>query len=143
MGVKMSYGMVKTYSYEDVDENGKVVTKTIKMEFNPLTLIKYHGYVGRDLLADMAEIVRKTGAANISAETEIGELTDSDFDAIAKFSGGFEFLANFAAAMVCTARRNERLDFEDVLASLPMGLITDPQFFTDVTELITFGLKKK
>ena len=135
--------MVKTYSYEDVDDNGNVVKKTIKMEFNPLTLIKYHGYVGRDLLADMAELARKAGKANISADTEIGDLSDSDFDAFASISASIEFYANFAAAMICTARRNERLDFEEVLASLPMEMLTDPAFLNDVTELITFGLKKK
>ena len=139
----MNYGLVKTYTYEDVNENGEIVKKTITLEFNPLTLIKYHGYVGRDLLADATEVVRRAGKTNISGETEIGEMTDGDVDALNGASASIEFFANLVAAMICTARRNERLNFEDVIASIPFEMLTDSEFMNEITEFFTFGIKKK
>lgn len=138
-----NYGISKIYKYEDVDKDGNVVQKTITMEFNVLTLIKYHGYVGRDLLADMAELARKAGNTNITPDTNIGEITEDDLKSFENISASIEFFSNLIAAMVCTARRHEKLDFEEVIASLPMQMFTDENFMSEIMELITFGFKKK
>lgn len=139
----MAYGSIKKYTYEDMNENGEVVKKTITLEFNPLTLIKYHNYVGRDLLADLADIAKSAGKANVTGESGVTEMTDADFDALVGLSASLEFFSNLIAAMICTARRHERLDFEEVIASIPMDMFSDGQFMSEVMELITFGLKKK
>lgn len=137
----MSYGTVKVYAYKELNDKGEEVEKKITLEFNPLTLIKYHGCVGRDLLADMANLANKAGN-NISSETTVEEIGD-DYSIFESAGASIEFLSNLFAAMICTARRGERLDFEEVIASLPMSMFYDAEFISDVISMITFGIKKK
>lgn len=139
----MDYGMIKKYTYKEVDENGQEVEKTLTFKCSFLTLKIYKNYVGTDLLADMANIAKTAGKTNITADSTVADIADSDLDVMANMSPTITFYAQLLAAMICTARRNENLDFEEVLDSLPMNILMDGDFMSEILQLVTFGLKKK
>ena len=142
----MSYGLVKTYEYEDVNENGEVVKKTLRMLFNNYTFIAYYNYLGTDLTADMAKAGILAKKLGITEDTVIGDIESIDLEQQEKLSqiagASNEFYRNVVAAMVISARRTEHLDFEEVLADLPYEMFNDEKFMNDIQELLLFGIKK-
>lgn len=142
----MDYGLVKTYDYEDVNENGEVVKKTLTMLYNTYTYIAYYNYLGRDLTADMTRAGLLAKQLGITEDTVLGDIENVDLkqqEVLSKITGeSKEFYRNVVAAMVISAKRKEHLDFEDVLANLPYEIFDDEKFMADLQELLTFGLKK-
>lgn len=153
----MAYGMVVSFDYEEMTENGRVEQKKIELVFNSLTLIKYYNYVGRDLYADMAEVVKtiqsKTGdkKSGVMKKAQTGDLTiddfsDEDLELIQSlnYTQYMEFFVNFFAAMIATKEYNKNLDFLDIMADLPIDLmLTDQEFMSRVSNMLVFGVKKK
>lgn len=139
----MAYGSVLKYPYIDYDENGNEVEKTLNLKFSLTTLTKYHDYVGRDLLSDMAKLSRKANKLqNIDTETDIGSMTEEEIDALFSISDALEFYGDLVSAMVCTYYRAKNLDFEEVRDEIPFGLLQDNEFIEKVMSLVSFGIKK-
>lgn len=165
----MAYGTVISYEYEeetaDKLPNGKIEKhieqKKIELVFNDLTPIKYMNYVGRDMYDDMIKITKKTQqVANaqsqavlqkaqsvaVDKELTISDFTEEDFKALENlnYTEYIEFYTNIFAAMVATREYHKDLDFLDIIVGLPTSLmISDQEFMKRVSNLLSFGLKKK
>lgn len=164
----MAYGTVISYEYEEETAeiknpfDGTVEKKTkkkkIELVFNALTPIKYYNYVGRDLYADLAGIV-KTTQSKSDKKTEsvlqkaqgienltVDDFTEEDLKAIENLNCTqyLEFFINLFAAMVATREYSKNLDYLDIIVDLPIDcMITDGEFMKRVLSLLSFGLKKK
>lgn len=145
----MAYGSVLKYPYKDTDENGVEIEKTLNLKFSLTTLTKYHGYVGRDLMSDMAKLSRKSSKmaklADMTDEelvTYIGDLSDEEYDNMFGNSHSIEFYGDLVAAMICTYYRTENLDFEEVRDNIPLYLLQDNDFIEKVMSLLSPGIKK-
>lgn len=162
----MAYGTVISYEYEEESSeklpNGEIKTniekKKIELVFNALTPIKYYNYVGRDLYAELAEIVKITQSKS-DKKTEsvlqkaqgienltVDDFTEDDFKAIENlnYTQYLEFFINLFAAMVATREYSKNLDYLDIIVDLPIDcMISDGEFMKRVTDLLSFGLKKK
>lgn len=147
----MTYGSVLKYPYIDYEtthnEKGEEITveveKTLDLKFSLTTLTKYHDYVGRDLLSDMAKLSRKANKLqNVSADTDIEDMTEEDIDALFSISDALEFYGDLVAAMVCTYHRTKNLDFEEVRDEIPFSLLQNNDFIEKVMNLVSFGIKK-
>lgn len=149
----MVYGNKLVYVYdEEVDEN-TVETKKLELTYNPMTLIRYQGYTGRDMMSDFlglnfksAKKLSKPLQEKIGKGKEItyDDITESDIE---KFSANdlvahTEFFINLAASMVATTVYPKVPEFGEILNSLPLFLFYDEKFLNELCELISFGLKK-
>lgn len=154
----MAYGTVISYDYQEETDSGVVENKKIELVFNALTPIKYLNYVGRDMYADLAEIVKTTQyqsnekAKNVLKKAQeienltLNDFTEEDFKAIENlnYTQYTEFFINLFAAMVATREYKKNLDYLDIIVDLPIELmISDGEFLKRVSELLAFGLKKK
>jgi hypothetical protein len=151
----MLYGNKLVYAYEDIDEReeGKVVTKKLDLTFSPITFIKYQNYTGKDFMADFMAL-NFSIAGKISPELkqkiEKGEeihyqdITEDDIKGFTSqdSSKNIEFFINAVASMVATTAYPKVLDFGEIMNSLPIFLFYDDVFLSELTELISFGLKK-
>ena len=161
----MAYGTVISYEYEEETAeklpNGEIKKKTekkkIELVFNALTPIKYYNYVGRDLYADLAGIV-KTTQSKSDKKTEsvlqkaqgienltVDDFTEEDLKAIENLNCTqyLEFFINLFAAMVATREYSKNLDYLDIIVDLPIDCMSaDGEFLKRVTNLLAFGLKK-
>lgn len=141
----MDYGMIKKYTYKTFDENDKEIERTLTFKYSPLTYTIYKNNVGSDLLADMGALTKSTDT-KITADTKIEDLTDKDIEALSDMTdmtSTIIFYSKLLAAMILTARRNENLDFEEVMDDIPISIFHDSKFMSEIMELVTFGLKKK
>lgn len=163
----MAYGTVISYEYDEEKNEIKLIDgtvekkierKKIELVFNALTPIKYYNYVGRDLYADLAEIVKTTKSkSNKTTESvlqkalsienlSVEDFSEADFKVIESlnYTQYLEFFINLFAAMVATREYNKNLDYLDIIVDLPIDcMISDGEFMKRVTDLLAFGLKKK
>ena len=141
----MDYGMIKKYTYKTFDENDNEIERTLTFKYSPLTYVIYKNNVGSDLFADMDALNKPTNV-KITADTRIEDLTDKDIEELSNTtdtSAMIIYYSKLLAAMVLTARRNENLDFEEVMDDIPISIFHDSKFMGEIMELVTFGLKKK
>ena len=151
----MLYGNKLVYAYEDIDEGeeGKVVTKKLDLTFSPMTFVNYQNYTGKDFMADfmainlnMANKVRPELAEKIKKGEELTyeDITEEDVSAFTSKDSAknIEFFVNAVASMIATTAYPKKLDFAEIINSLPIFLCYDDAFLSELTELISFGLKK-
>lgn len=150
------YGNTITYDYEEELEDGTVEKKKLTLVFNPLTLIKYYNYVGREFMTDFYDIAFKSqkNAANMSkelrAKIDAGEelnyedISEEDLKALSSvdYSANMEFFINLIAAMIATREHPKQLDFAEIISSIPLFILYDSDFLTELLNFIAFGLKK-
>ena len=148
----MIYGTKMVYVYQELDGD-KAVDKKLELSFNPITLIKYHGYTGREFMTDFMQLgnsnYKKLGK-ELKERIEKGEelkyedLSNEDIDALSNVDimSNMEFYINLTASMIATNEYPKRLDFGEIICSLPLFLFSDVNFITELVEFISFGLKK-
>ncbi len=158
-----NYGMVKTYRYEQYDDNGKIVKiNNIKMVFNVMTYIIYQNYTGRDLQADFQKMIAEHVAIydSISEETkqklndkvltaeDFATMPESDVQTLMKMSNPMTnlFLVDFIASLIATAKYPTKVNYEDIIYEIPMEMLTDESFANELFDFMRFGVpesKKK
>lgn len=151
------YGNTITYKYEEELEDGTTERKELLLVFNPLTLVKYYNYVGREFMTDFFEVAlsSKNNFEHLSKEVkdkiEKGEeitadaLSTADIKTLNSidYSAHMEFFLNTIAAMIATREHPRKLDFADIISSIPLMILYDSKFLNELLSVITFGLKKK
>jgi len=123
-------GLVKTM---DDGNGGK-----IRLVGNALTFILYKSYFGRDLLNDIvafarnsadAAAVKKFGQLNIRTAEDLAGLSEEKqaelFSAVDGYKFDSEFVLNFIAALMATARYPEKPDVTDIIVEIPPWWIAD------------------
>lgn len=151
------YGNTITYKYEEELEDGTTERKELLLVFNPLTLVKYYNYIGREFMTDFFEVAlsSKNNFEHLSKEVkdkiEKGEeitadaLSTADIKTLNSidYSAHMEFFLNTIAAMIATREHPRKLDFADIISSIPLMILYDSGFLNELLSVITFGLKKK
>lgn len=151
------YGNTITYKYEEELEDGTTEQKELLLVFNPLTLVKYYNYVGREFMTDFFEVAlsSKNNFEHLSKEVkekiEKGEEITADALSVADiktlnsidYSAHMEFFLNTIATMIATREHPKKLDFAEIISSIPLMILYDSDFLNEMLSLITFGLKKK
>lgn len=149
----MIYGTKMIYPYQEIDESGQTIDKKLELVFNPMTLIKYMNYTGKDFMADLFAMSGQIpkglskelqNKINKGEEINYEDISDSD---LSKLSGvsvtkNLEFLINVTASMIATNAYPAVLDFGEIISSLPLFLFYDKDFTDELLKLIAFGLKK-
>lgn len=149
----MVYGNKLVYAYDEETSNGEIETKKLELTYNPMTLIRYQGYTGRDMMADFMGLNFKS-AKKLSKplQEKIGKGKEISYDDITEndmknFSADdlvehTEFFINLAASMLATTVYPKIPEFGELLNSLPIFLFYDEEFLKELCGLISFGLKK-
>ena len=142
------HGLVKTM---DDGDGGQ-----IKLVGNALTFIIYKSYFGRDLLNDIvmfaknsadAETVKKFGKLNIQSLTDVAGLSEKAqedlFAAVGDFKFDSEFVLQFIAALMATARYPEKPDVTDIIVQIPPHWIADKTVITELMEFLALFIVDK
>lgn len=142
-------GTVWNYEYEEYDENGKPVKRTLRLVYNLKTLKTYYNFFGKDLMGDFARaaVNAKKRAQGLSKELREklanDSLTDEDLsdESLITLMQGIvsdnnEFTINATVAMVAAGEENVR-SAEEIEESLPVT-ITEETFRKKLIEFITF-----
>lgn len=151
------YGNTITYAYEEELEDGTKEQKRLQLVFNPLTLIKYYNYVGREFMTDFFEVAVKSqkeyehlskdakDKIESGEELTMEELSLDDVKALSAvdYTSHMEFFLNTIAAMIATREYPKQLDFAEIISSIPLMILYDSNFLKELMSVITFGLKKK
>lgn len=141
-------GLVKTLD----DGNGN----EIKLVGNALTFILYKSYFGRDLLNDIvgfakssadAGAVKKFNALNIKNITDVALLSEDDQEALLEAVGGYkfdsEFVLNFIAALMATAKYPDKPDVTDIIVEIPPWWIADKTVVSELMEFLSLFITDK
>lgn len=149
----MVYGNKLVYAYDEEMSDGTKETKKLELTYNPITLIRYQGYTGRDMMADFMSI-NFNSAKKLSKELQdkIGKGKDISYDDITEadmqnftandLMAHTEFFINLAGSMLATTLYPKVPAFSDIINSLPLFLFYDENFLKELCDLIAFGLKK-
>lgn len=168
----MQYGMTKVYNATvtepQYDDNGNIVgekevVKSIKLVYNVLTLANYMNYTGRDLMADLTETCLKSAGTlkqidrskisdylkkqiddNDLSNVDFTRLTPEDMTELSKVnsSSSTMFLINFIASLMATARYPETVDFAELINEIPIEMLFDQKFVSELYEFMAFGLRE-
>lgn len=145
----MIYGTKMVYPYQENDGD-KVVDKKLELVFNPITLIKYQGYTGREFMVDFMQLgnnTHKNLSKGLQEKIDKGEeinyedLTSEDLTSL-DMSEHFQFFLNLTASMIAANAYPKVLDFGEIISSLPLFIFYDNDFTTELIEFISYGLKK-
>ncbi len=141
------HGLVKTL--EDGDSK-------IKLVGNALTFIIYKSYFGRDLLNDIvafaknsadAAMVKKFSELNVRTAADIESLDDAArerlFAGIADYKFDTEFVLNFIAALMATAKYPEKPDVTDLIIEIPPHWLADKAVVTELMEFLSLFITEK
>lgn len=148
----MIYGTKMVYVYQELDGD-KDVDKKLELSFNPITLIKYQGYLGREFMTDFMQLGNsnyKGLSKELKEKIDKGEeikyedLSNEDIEALSKgdIMSNMEFYINLTACMIATNEYPKKLDFGEIICSLPLFLFSDTNFIAELIDFISFGLKK-
>jgi hypothetical protein len=142
------YGLVKIM---DDGQGGK-----IKMVGNALTFVVYKNYFGRDLLNDIvafakanadSETVKKFGELKIKSAEDLNALSVAEQDKLLAAIGGYkfdsEFVLNFIAALIATARYPEKPDVIDIITEIPPHWLADKEVITELMEFLSLFITQK
>lgn len=143
------YGLVKTL---DDGQGGK-----IKLVGNALTFILYKSYFGRDLLNDIVafaknsadtETVKRFNNLKIKTADDLAQLTESEQKELLKAVGEYrfdtEFVLNFIAALMATAKYPNKPDVTDLIIAIPPWWIADKTIISELMEFLSlFIIEKK
>ena len=141
-------GLVKTM---DDGNGGK-----IKLVGNALTFILYKSYFGRDLLNDIvafaknsasAEAVKKFSGLNIRTVDALNALDDAKqaelLAGITDYKFDSEFVLNFIAALLATARYPEKVDVTDIIVGIPPWWLADNAIISELMEFLSLFITQK
>jgi hypothetical protein len=142
------YGLVKTLKYGD-DE--------IKLVGNAITYIRYKSYFHRDMLMDIVAFGKKNANKKaldrlqkfgIQSMDDIDKLTDQQvsevFGGIDEFNYDCEFVLNFIAALMSTAKYPEIPDVSELICSIPPQFVVDQNVIRELLDFLSFfGSQKK
>lgn len=141
-------GLVKTM---DDGNGGK-----IKLVGNALTFILYKSYFGRDLLNDIvtfakssadAGAVKRFGQLNIKTAEDLAELSEEAqaelLSAVGDYKFDSEFVLNFIAALIATAKYPEKPDITDIIVEIPPWWIADRAVVSDLMEFLSLFITDK
>ena len=139
------YGFVKTLK---TDEG-----KEIKLVGNALTFILYKSYFGRDLLSDIVAFAKANANAdsikgiNVKTAEDINALDRETRERVINAAGEYrfdsEFIINFLAALIATARYPEKPDIVSIITEIPPYFITDGEIITEITEFLSLFISQK
>lgn len=141
-------GLVKVMRTEDGEE--------VKMAGNALTFVLYKGYFGRDLLNDIIAFAEKnTNAATASKLCELKIQSLEDFNALnasareellqtmSSYSFDSEFVLNFMAALMATARYPDKWDVMDLIMEIPPYWVADRAVISELMEFLSLFISQK
>ena len=141
-------GLVKTM---DDGNGGK-----IKLVGNALTFILYKSYFGRDLLNDIvafarqsadAGTVKRFNALNIKTVTDVANLSETEQEELLAAVGDYkfdsEFVLNFIAALMATARYPEKPDVTDIIIEIPPHWLADKAVVSELMEFLSLFITDK
>lgn len=141
------YGMVKALK----TDNGE-----IKLVGNSLTFLLYKSYFGRDLLNDIvsfatsnaeAEAVKKMSTMDIKTVDDINRLDGKAqaelLDGITDYKFDSEFILNFIAALMATARYPEKPNVMDLIMEIPPFWLADREIITELMSFLTQFVSQK
>lgn len=139
------FGLVKTLKTDEGRE--------IKLVGNALTFIIYKSYFGRDLLSDIVAFARANanvdGIKGVTVKTaeDINALDRETREKIINAAGEYkfdsEFIINFLAALIATARYPEKPDIVSIITEIPPYFITDGEIITELTEFLSLFISQK
>jgi hypothetical protein len=142
------YGLVKTL---DDGQGGK-----IKLVGNALTFILYKSYFGRDLLNDIVafaknsadtETVKRFNNLKIKTADDLAQLTESEqkelLTAVGEYRFDTEFVLNFIAALMATAKYPNKPDVTDLIIEIPPWWIADKTIISELMEFLSLFITDK
>ena len=138
----MKYGLVKTLKDGDNE---------IKLMGNAMTFVLYKSYFGRDLLNDIIEFAKKNSNKDmIDKALALGDVTkiqEQEAVKILESMGDFhfdtEFILNFMAALIATAKYPERVDVAEVIMEIPPHFLVDTDIVSEVVEFLSLFVRNK
>ena len=139
------YGLVKKLM---VDEN---TGSSVTLVGNAMTFVLYKSYFGRDLLNDIITFARansnKDTIEKVMALGDISDIKESDAAQVLESMGDFnfdtEFILNFMAALIATAKYPERVNVADVIMEIPPHFLVDTEVVSEVVEFLSLFVKNK
>ena len=142
------YGLVKTLDAPDGEK--------IKLVGNAYTFIIYKSYFGRDLLNDIVNFAGKNASPELLKKFESLKVTDVEslanlgdteqkelFASIGDFNFDAEFILNFIAALIATARFPEKPDIIDIIMSVPPHWVADREIINELLEFLSLFITQK
>lgn len=142
------YGLVKTL---DDGQGGK-----IKLAGNALTFILYKSYFGRDLLNDIvafakssadAETIKHFNNLKVRTADDLAQLTETEqaqlLTAVGEYKFDTEFVLNFIAALMATAKYPSKPDVTDLIIEIPPWWIADKAIISELMEFLSLFITDK
>ena len=142
------YGLVKTL---DDGQGGK-----IKLVGNALTFILYKSYFGRDLLNDIVafaknsadiETIKRFNNLKVKTADDLALLTESEqkqlLTAVGEYRFDTEFVLNFIAALIATAKYPIKPDVTDLIIEIPPWWIADKTIISELMEFLSLFITDK
>ena len=142
------YGLVKTL---DDGQGGK-----IKLVGNSLTFILYKSYFGRDLLNDIVafaknsadiETIKRFNNLKVKTADDLALLTESEqkelLTAVGEYRFDTEFVLNFIAALMATAKYPIKPDVTDLIIEIPPWWIADKTIISELMEFLSLFITDK
>lgn len=140
-------GLVRTIKTDNGD---------IKLVGNALTFIIYKSYFGNDLLNDIVGFAKNNAKPSIVKkfnELKVREIDDLDgldeknqAELLANIDGykfDSEFVLNFIAALMATAKYPEKPDIVDLITEIPPHWLVDKQIISELMEFLSLFIKQK
>jgi hypothetical protein len=137
------YGLVKTID-------------GVKLVGNAMSFILYKNYFGRDLLNDIvafakananSDTVKRLAAFGVKDAGDLSSLTDEQQAELFAATDGYkfdsEFVLNFAAALIATARYPEKVDVTEIIMEIPPHWLADKEVVTELMEFLSLFIKGK
>jgi hypothetical protein len=128
----------------------------IKLVGNALTFMLYKSYFGRDLLNDIvafasksadAGTVKRFNALNIKTVTDVANLSEAEQEELLSAVGDYkfdsEFVLNFIAALMATARYPEKPDVTDIIVEIPPHWLADKAVVSELMEFLALFITDK
>ena len=142
------YGLVKTL---DDGSGGKV-----KLVGNALTFIIYKNYFGKDLLNDIVafaknnasdDTVQKLGQLGVKSTDDLTKLTAEKQEEILSAISGYkfdtEFVLQFIASLIATAKYPQKIDVADVIVEIPPYWLADNEIIAELMEFLSLFISSK
>lgn len=140
-------GLVKTIKTDNGD---------LKLVGNALTFILYKSYFGRDLLNDIVSftknnaspsIVKKFNGLNVRDVDDLDRLDEKSQEELLANIGEYkfdsEFVLNFIAALMATAKYPEKPNIVDLITEIPPHWLVDKQIISELMEFLSLFIKQK
>jgi hypothetical protein len=141
----MAHGLVKTL---DDGNGGK-----LKLVGSAYTFIIYKNYFGRDLLNDIVSFAKKNATSDAVRKlaefgsADVKSLTAEQQAAFIAATGEFkfdsEFILQFVAALITTARYPEKPDIVDVIMEIPPHWLADQGIVSELMEFLSLFISAK